>query len=174
MLLWKAKFAIFISTPNLMLDLKNLGGIMKVHLTLFRAIALCVLTIFLLNTAFAQPDTLWTKTFGGSRKDLGNSVQQTSDGGYIITGYTESYGAGGDVWLIKTDAIGDTIWTKTFGGSDSDYGNSVQQTSDGGYIITGFTKSYGAGSYDVWLIKTDASGDTIWTKTQVGFNFWAG
>ncbi len=114
----------------------------------------------------ASGDTLWTKTFGSVDIDAGNCVQQTSDGGYIITGYT--YHLGPDVWLIKTNASGDTIWTKTFGGSDTDNGISVQQTADGGYIITGYTESFGAGNADVWLIKTNASGDTIWTKTFGG------
>jgi len=117
----------------------------------------------------ASGDALWEKTFGGDENDEGRIVQQTSDGGYIITGYTNSYGAGSrDIWLIKTDTSGDTIWTKTYGGSDSDWGFSVQQTSDDGYIITGCTGSYGAGSNDIWLIKTDTSGDTIWTKTYGG------
>lgn len=114
-------------------------------------------------------DTLWTKTFGGSMSEGGNSVQQTTDGGYVIVGWTSSFGAGGgDVWLIKTNSSGDTLWTKTFGGSSSDVGNSVQQTTDGGYIIAGYTYSYGVGGNDVWLIKTNSSGDTLWTKTFGG------
>ena len=108
---------------------------------------------------YAQaPNTLWTQTFGGSSYDAGYSVRQTSDGGYIITGVTESYGAGsGDVWLIKTNSSGDTLWTKTFGGSGSDASFSVQQTSDGGHIITGFTFSFGAGNADIWLIRVGPS-----------------
>ena len=124
--------------------------------------------IWLIKTN-ASGDTLWTKTFGGSQREYGNSIQQTVDEGYIITGSTLSFGAGGsDVWLIKTNASGDTLWTRTFGGNGQDDGNSVQQTTDEGYIITGSTSSYGVGSRDIWLIKTNASGDTLWTKTFGG------
>jgi len=102
---------------------------------------------------------IWDRTFGGSENDSANSVRQTSDGGYIIAGFTESYGAGGrDAWLIKTDSDGNKIWERTFGGSDLDQANAVQLTNDGGYTIAGSTKSYGSGSFDAWLIKTDVNG----------------
>ena len=127
--------------------------------------------IYLIKTD-GNGDSLWTKTFGGASQDFGNSVQQTNDGGYIVTGVTESYGAGNkDAYLIKTDASGDSLWTKTFGGSKFDLGNSVQQTNDGGYIVTGRTASFGAGSLDVYLIKTDGNGDSLWTKTFGGSSF---
>jgi len=113
-----------------------------------------------------SPDTLWTKTYGGIGNDVANSLQITSEEGYIICGTTTSFGAGShDVWLIKTDSNGDTLWTKTFGGNDSDFGKFASETMDNGFIVTGGTKSYGSGSDDVWLIKTDNNGDTLWTKT---------
>lgn len=115
-------------------------------------------------------DTLWTRKYGGVIDDYGSSVQQTSDGGYIITGATESFGNfySKDVYLIKTDGIGDTLWTKTFGGDYDERGYCVQQTFDEGYIITGYTVSFGHGLEDVYLIKTDNFGDTLWTKTIGG------
>ncbi len=112
---------------------------------------------------------LWYKTFGGSKDDRGYSIQETTDGGFIITGYTNSYGAGSkDLWLIKTDKDGNKLWDKTFGGQDSDWGYSIQETADGGFIITGNTFSYGAGSSDVWLIRTDEDGNKLWDKTFGG------
>jgi hypothetical protein len=111
-------------------------------------------------------DSLWTRTYGDSSTDRGYSAQQTSDGGYIIAGETESFGAGlKDIYLIKTAPNGDSSWTRTFGGAGYDQGYSVQQTSDGGYIIAGATSSFGAGSGDVYLIRVDSLGDTLWTKT---------
>ena len=111
----------------------------------------------------------WIQTFGGSDYDIGNSIEQTYDGGYIITGSTRSYGNGSsDVLLIKTDQQGQEEWIQTFGGGYIDIGNSIKQTSDNGYIITGYTQSYGNGSRDVWLIKTNYQGNEEWSQTFGG------
>ena len=120
----------------------------------------------------ASGDALWTRTYGGIGIDEAQSVQQTTDEGYIIAGYTESFGAGSyDFYVVKTDALGDTIWTRTYGGSSSDKAWSVQQTTDEGYIILGYTQSFGAGAADFYLVKTDAFGDTIWTRTYGGSGY---
>ncbi|UCE37751.1 MAG: Ig-like domain-containing protein [Thermoplasmata archaeon] len=118
---------------------------------------------------------LWNRTYGDHKdmRDAFHSVQQTSDGGYIATGYTWSFGPGWeDLWLLKTDSSGNEYWNWTFGAfsSDSDAGTSVRETSDRGFIITGRTKSYGAGNYDVWLIKTDINGSEEWKKTFGGID----
>lgn len=141
---------------------------------LINSITILLITLFIRSESFAQqpPDTLWSKTFGGTNIDIGHSVEQTADGGFIITGYTRSYGtmSGRNVWLIKTDALGDMEWENTYGGNNDDEGHSVQQTSDGGYIIAGLTNSFGAGLKDVYLIKTDSLGILQWARTFGGTN----
>jgi hypothetical protein len=114
---------------------------------------------FLIKTD-ANGNRIWARTYGGFGDDLATSVQQTSDGGYIVAGWTLSFGAGGgDIFLMKTDASGNLQWAKTFGGMNDDGATSVQQTSDGEYIVAGRTWSFSAGLYDIFLVKTDANGD---------------
>ena len=94
------------------------------------------------------------------------------DGGFIILGNTLSYGFGSeDAWLLRTTASGDTIWTTTYGRSGRDHGQSFEETTDGGYIITGWTLSYGEGNRQVWLVKT--APDPMNLKKQ-GYNFISG
>jgi len=117
----------------------------------------------------SEGDTLWTRTYGGTAYDDGKSVIQTTDGGYLVAGHTYSFGAGlWDIWLIKTDSQGDTLWTRTYGGSETDLAYHVIQSVDGGYLVVGSTQSFGAGSRDAWLIKTDSLGNTLWTRTYGG------
>jgi hypothetical protein len=132
------------------------------------------LAIYLLRTD-SLGDTLWTQAYGGSAYDYALSVKETADSGYIIAGVTNSFGAGyRDLYLIKTDSIGDTTWTRTIGGSENDVGAAVLQTADGGYIITGTTYSYSAGSGDVWIVKTDANGGFVWNQNYGGADSDAG
>jgi hypothetical protein len=96
-------------------------------------------------------------------------VKPTTDGGYIMTGYTDSIGAGlYDLLLVKTDSEGSTEWSRAFGGGGRDYGNSVVPTADGGYLAAGYTLSYGAGGDDVYLVRADAEGNLEWQTTYGG------
>ena len=119
---------------------------------------------------FSQPDTLWTKALGGTNSDVANTVKQTVDGGFITIGSTESFGNSVELWLIKIDLQGNEVWNQTIGGSGADFGKSIGQTQDGGYIITGSTNSpeYDAddsgGATSVLLIKTDSIGVEEWYR----------
>jgi hypothetical protein len=112
---------------------------------------------------------LWSKTYGGTSFDVAYSLVQTGDGGYALAGITNSYGAGSfDFWLVKTDSAGNMLWSKTYGGTSYEDAYSLVQTGDGGYALAGYTNSYGAGSGDVWLVKTDGAGNTQWSRTYGG------
>jgi hypothetical protein len=114
---------------------------------------------------------LWNKTYGDATAfdSVFSSVVQTSDGGYILAGATNSFGFGGyDFWLVKTDSAGNQLWSKTYGGTGNEEASSLVQTTDGGYAITGYTESYGAGNSDFWLVKTDSTGIKQWDKIYSG------
>jgi len=111
----------------------------------------------------------WEKTFGGSDDDTGFSILQTREGGYIIAGSTESFGKGnGDIWVIKTDIDGNQEFARTLGGAEPDCPSEIQKTADGGYIIAGYTDSFGAGNRDAWVIKLDPSLNTGWIVDDDG------
>ncbi len=122
-----------------------------------------VLMLLLLSAClYSNAQITFQKTYGGTGHDQGRFVQQTSDGGYIFTGNTQNLSGTNDyVYLLKLNSNGDTIWTKTFGimGNNNNWGFSVSQTLDGGYIISG--ESYGSAC----LIKTDIIGNILWTKS---------
>ena len=123
---------------------------------------------FLLVKMDSDGDVQWSKTYGepaGSSACQADSVIQTSDGGYAIAGWT--YGNDMCMWLVKTDSAGNMIWNKTYGGTADDYAMSVVQTGDGGYAIAGYTKSFGV-SYDFWLVKTNSTGNMLWSRTYGG------
>ena len=120
--------------------------------------------------AASPPAILWAKTYGGSKFDDFNCVQQTADGGYIGAGVTASSGAGmKDGFLVKTDASGNVQWQQTFGGPADDGFNSVQQTADGGYIVAGYTMDETIADLG-WLVKTDAAGTKQWEQIMYSGN----
>lgn len=129
--------------------------------TLCGAVGLCVATacVILLGACGhddgGQPHPAqWARTYGGASTDVANSVQATADGGYIIAGYTRSFGAGGaDAWVLKLDANGNVIRQKTFGSPGTDEASSVEPTADGGYVAAGTTGSFGAGYADAWVLN---------------------
>ncbi|MBU0507839.1 T9SS type A sorting domain-containing protein [bacterium] len=129
----------------------------------------------LLTKVSASGDSLWSRRYGGIRTEMGYSVQQTAEGGYIIAGNTESFGHGvpgvPDFWMVKTNANGDSLWSRTYGGDYSDECIGVEQTVDGGYVLAGTTASFGVatpGYLNFYLVRTNAYGDTLWTKTYGG------
>jgi len=117
-------------------------------------------------------DMQWNKTYGVSGNDYGYCAVQTSDGGYVMIGYENSFGAGGnDAWMVKTDASGTMQWNKTYGGTLGEQAYAVVQTTDGGYVFSGLTLSFAtgpAGTWDTWLVKTDSSGSLLWNRTYGG------
>ncbi len=116
-------------------------------------------------------DTLWTKKYDWSSYEIAYSVHELPEGGYIIGGYTSSFGAGAsDFLLMKTDELGDSLWMRTYGGTADERAFSAQITADGGYALSGYTHTYGAGFFDFYLLKTDSKGDTMWTRTYGGTN----
>jgi hypothetical protein len=112
---------------------------------------------------------LWSKSYGGAQSDQVNSLELTSDKGFILAGATNSFNAGSsDIYIVKTDSVGDTIWSRRYGGALVDYATSIIQCNDKGYVITGQTNSFGVGLFDVYLIKIDEWGNLLWSKTYGG------
>ena len=110
---------------------------------------------------------IWSKTFGGTNVDMASSICVSHDNNIIIAGSTRSFGVGlYDIYLIKIAENGNLLWSNTFGGAENDFGNSVIPTLDGGYIITGQTRSFNVGNYDMYIIKTDSLGNSFCNELQ--------
>ena len=117
----------------------------------------------------ANGDVTWNLTYGRTRLDKAYALIQTTDGGFALAGYTESFGAGGrDMWLVKTNANGDVTWNQTYGGKGNDEAYAIVQTTDGNFVLAGYTESFGAGGCDMWLIITNSNGNMIWNQTYGG------
>jgi parallel beta-helix repeat protein len=152
---------------NLLKKTDKLLNIMIKHKQLFLSfVFFSTLSISLFAFPTNAVQTGWEKTYGGPSSDYGTCLVETNDGGFAIAGYTDSFGAGkSDFWLIKTASNGNIEWNKTYGGPDVEYAYSLIQTSDGGYALAGFTRSFGAGLTDFWLVKTDEYGNMEWNQT---------
>jgi uncharacterized delta-60 repeat protein len=124
---------------------------------------------FLLLKMNSSGSLTWARTFGGAGYEEALSMTQTSDGGYAVAGYTESFGAGyGDCLILKLASDGSLIWARTLGGTSSEYPNSIIQTSDGGLLAAGSTNSFGAGASDCLILKLASDGSLSWARTFGG------
>jgi hypothetical protein len=133
------------------------------------SIILFVLLCFSLISSVWASSIMWSQTYGGIESEMGYSVVATSDGGYAIAGGAMFPSSSYDFWLVKTDRYGKVQWTQSYsGGKYDERAQSLVKSSDGGYAIAGFTASFGAGSYDFWLVKTDANGNMQWNRTYGG------
>jgi len=141
--------------------------------TFITIIVLSIFTISLLTTTRLIVNKTkvqtWQKTFGGKNDDEANSIQQTTDGGYIVAGSTESLGTGGkDVYILKLNSKGEIEWQRIFDGGSNDQATSIQQTTDGGYIVAGWTESFSSGGTDGYILKLNSNGGVEWQKTFGG------
>lgn len=118
---------------------------------------------FILTDADGVPQS--AGNWGGTGYDDLRSLQQTSDGGFVLGGEINSVSTGTDFLLVKTDSLGGNSWTRTFGGNSAEACYTIRQTSDGGYALAGYTFSFGAGQSDMWLVRTNSAGQTLWNRT---------
>jgi hypothetical protein len=142
----------------------GMTGLMKNVLGLFFLFITCISM-----AQYAHASQYWAKSFGGYDQDHAFGIQQTTDEGFIVAGYTGSFGAGGfDIWILKLNTYGNVIWEKTYGRASNDYARSIQQTTDGGYIVAGYTANGVGENFDLLVLKLDANGDLLWHKTYGG------
>jgi hypothetical protein len=120
-------------------------------------------------SGFAQKDTAWVRTYGGKSVDLARCVRQVHDGGFVLAGMTSSFGLGeSSMYLVRTDSNGIHLWSNTYGGGNISQAYAVRETADKGFALLGYTNSAGGGGYDMFLVKTDSSGQLLWSKTYGG------
>ncbi len=114
-------------------------------------------------------DLMWSRTFGGPDSENAYDVEIAVDGGFILTGTTYSFGNGiSDIWVMKTNVDGDSLWSVTLGGADRELATDAVISSNGGILVCGYTKSFGSGNHDAWLIKIDSNGDSLWSVLYGG------
>jgi hypothetical protein len=117
------------------------------------------------------PASTFAKTIGGSNEDFATSIIRSSDGGYAVAGWTLNFGAGySDFYVVKLDSSGNVHWTKTIGGSSWDEAYSIIQSSDGGYVVAGYTESFGAGIDDFYVVRMDSSGNVCFSQNITNYS----
>ncbi|RJP78108.1 MAG: T9SS C-terminal target domain-containing protein [Candidatus Zixiibacteriota bacterium] len=120
----------------------------------------------------AQGEVLWDRRFGGPADDFGFSVLPVPAGGYLFFCTSHSFGQGnGDWWIIRTDAQGDSLWSRTYGTPHRERARDLLPCSDGGFLLLGYGQMEGRPDYDVWLMRTDAQGDSLWARTYGGLGY---